>query len=242
MSTENKTSEELEEPSPELEEEVGESNTERDAQRLIDFEDIIDSSYEPEDYSQIGDLYKAADSPDTIDDIIHGYGRLTPTEEEVQGIAIFDDDETIIIGERTWEDLEEELEKEEDEVSDTPQEVETEKTGSSSRFSKYKEMLKPEDGWDYTMYGGALTGLTGLAIGSAPLLGAGIATEVVGAAGKLLKNHYTEPDVSVEQEEVSDEQDYELGDLADIAEEDYQIKIFNKDNYNELIEDASSSE
>jgi len=241
MSTENKTSEELEEPSPQAEG-VGESNPERDAQRLIDFEEIIDSSYEPEDYSQIGDLYKAADSPDTIDDIIHGYGRLTPTEEEVQGIAIFDDDETIIIGERTWEDLEEELEKEQDEGSDTQQEVETEKTSSSSRFNKYKEMLNPEDGWDYTMYGGALTGLTGLAIGSAPLLGAGIATEVVGAAGKLLKNHYTEPDVSVEQEEVSEEPDYELGDLADIAEEDYQVKIFNKDNYNELIEDASSSE
>jgi len=190
-----------------------------------DIDDLIEGMIdEAEDYSYgtIEDLYASADEPSDIDQYFGAEQGFKSTDEGLEGYAVVDS-ETVLIGEKTAEDLDSSLE-------DVDKALEGEESqGIWGKLKSYGSILKPEDKWDWTMYGGAALGLGGLLAGSGLALGTGLLIEGIGAGGNLYEKSSKEP----EQDKETDEEDYELGKLEEIA--DHNIKVVDEEIYPEEL-------
>ena len=116
-----------------------------------EIQDTLDS-LETYRYGSVEELYQEAQSED-IDDIL-----------ESGSYDVVDEAETVILGESTADEINEYLE------GGSTSLLGSIKEKASNYFSKAKEYgkaLKRDDRWDWTMYGGAAIGITGLAMGSA---------------------------------------------------------------------------
>lgn len=202
---EDEASEEVEESQPE----------ESDSEPEEGLEELKDAMLEnsEEYYGSVEELYADAESLDSIDQYFDRPQGFDPGEEGLEGYLAVEDTETLLIGDKTAEDLDAELEA-------VDEALESDK-GLMDKLKSYTDILRPEDRWDWTMYGGAALGVGGLVLGSPLALGTGLLIEGLGVAGSLYSRD--EP----VQEESEDEEDYDLGMLDEIS--GYKVRVIDEE-------------